>query len=189
MDENNHGEHHATGIRDEDRRIFESIVELKLTRDDVSSNRMGEETCGMSMEERAGRPWGMELGLVRKKRAMVNSKNFCRLIGRSAVDKDDAMRLISDTSMESFPVMYVNDDLNEEDDLLSIHSGDEDDDSISLVSVVKVKPSSLADYAGYRKGDEFVNVILGRHYLVNFVFFDKPLPDPLPIALPTDFLP
>ena len=44
----------------------------------------------------------MELGLVRKKRALVNSSSFCRLIGRSVVDKDDAMRLISDTSMEFF---------------------------------------------------------------------------------------
>ena len=58
-----------------------------------------------------------------------------------------------------FSVMYVNDDFHEEDDLLSVHSVNEEDDSISLVSVVKVKPNSLADYAGYRKGDEFVNVI------------------------------
>ena len=51
---------------------------------------MGEEKCGISMEELAWRPWGMELGLVQKKRALVNSNKFCRLTRRSVVDKDDA---------------------------------------------------------------------------------------------------
>ena len=44
-------------------------------------------------------------------------------------------------------VNFENDDFNEEDDLLSVHSVNEDEDSISLVSFVKVKPNSLADYA------------------------------------------
>ena len=107
----------------------------------------------------------MERGLVQKKqgkpkkRALVNSNNFCRLTRRSVVDKDDAIRLISDTSMENFSVLYVNEDFNVEDDLLSVHSVNEDDDNVSLLSVVKLKPNSVADYAGYRKGDEFINVI------------------------------
>ena len=63
---------------------------------------MGEEKCVISMEELARRPWGMELGLVQKKRALVNSNKFCRLTRRSVVDKDDALRLRSDTSMETF---------------------------------------------------------------------------------------
>ena len=90
----------------------------------------------------------MELGLVQKKRgkpkkrALVNSNNLCRLTRRSVVDKDDAIRLISDTCMENFSVLYVNEDFNVEDDLLSVHS-------VSLVSVVKLKPNSVADYAGY----------------------------------------
>ena len=68
----------------------------------------------------------MERGLVQKKRgkpkkrALVNSNNFCRLTRRSVVDKDDAIRLISDTCMENFSVLYVNEDFNVEDDLLSV---------------------------------------------------------------------
>ena len=92
-------EHHAAGIRDEDRHIFESIVELKLTRDDLSSNTIDVETCGMSMEEQVWRLWGMEQGLLRKNRALFDSNNFCRLTGRSVLDKDDVMRWRSLTSM------------------------------------------------------------------------------------------
>ena len=97
----------------------------------------------------------MELGLVQKKRgkpkkrALVNSNSFCRLTRRSVVDKDDAIRLISDTCMENFSFIYVNDDFKVEDDLLSVHSINEDDDNVSLISVVKLKPNSVADYAGY----------------------------------------
>ena len=112
----------------------------------------------------------MERGLVQKKRgkpkkrALVNSNNFCRLTRRSVVDKDDAIRLISDTCMENFSVLYVNEDFNVEDDLLSVHS-------VSLVSVVKLKPNySVADYAGYRKGDAFINVI-GASSLSEFCLF------------------
>ena len=112
----------------------------------------------------------MELGLVQKKRgkpkkrALVNSNNFCRLTRRSVVDKDDAIRLISDTCMNFFSVIYVNEDFNVEDDLLSVHS-------VSLVSVVKLKPNySVADYAGYRKGDAFINVI-GASSLSEFCLF------------------
>ena len=32
------------------------------------------------------------------------------------MDKDDAIRLISDTCMENFSVIYVNEDFNVEDD-------------------------------------------------------------------------
>ena len=64
---------------------------------------MVEEKCDISMEELAWRPWRMELGLVQKKRALVNSNKFCRLTRSSVANKDDAnLLMLSDTSMETF---------------------------------------------------------------------------------------